>query len=78
MHRGLKRFKGLHFGVNSTAEILREVVRKILQHEQIAISVYNGILVLGSIARGTRQGAETCVTTVEASIASHGASRKAV
>ena len=49
MHRGLKRFKGLLFGVNSTAEIFSEVVCKIVQHEQDAISMYNDILVLGSM-----------------------------
>ena len=46
-HRGLKRFKRLHFGVNSAAEIFNEEVRKIVQHEPNAISIYDDILVFG-------------------------------
>ena len=39
-HRGLKRFKRQHFGVNSAAEIFNEEFHKIMQHEPNAISTY--------------------------------------
>ena len=39
-HRGLKRFKRLHFGVNSTAETFHEQVRKVVAKEPNAVSIY--------------------------------------
>ena len=47
-HRGLKRFKRLHFGVNSAAEIFNEEVRKVVSLEPNAISIYNDLLVFGA------------------------------
>lgn len=47
-HRGLKRFKSLHFGVNSTAEIFNKEIRKIVAQEPNAISIYDDILVFGA------------------------------
>ena len=47
-HRGLKRFKRLHFGVNSAAEIFNEEVRKIVAQEPNAVSIYDDILVFGA------------------------------
>jgi len=47
-HRGLKRFKRLHFGVNSAAEIFNEEVRKIVAKEPNAVSIYDDILVFGA------------------------------
>ena len=45
--RGLKRFKRLHFGVNSAAEIFNEEVRKVVAQEPNAISIYDDILIFG-------------------------------
>ena len=47
-HRGLKRFKRLHFGVNSAAEIFNEEVRKVVTQEPNAVSIYDDILVFGA------------------------------
>ena len=47
-HRGLKRFKRLHFGVNSAAEIFNEEVRKVVALEPHAISIYDDILIYGA------------------------------
>ena len=47
-HRGLKRFKRLHFGVNSAAEIFNEEVRKVVAREPNAVSIYDDILVFGA------------------------------
>ena len=47
-HRGLKRFKRLHFGVNSAAEIFNEEVRKVVSLEPNAISIYDDVLVFGT------------------------------
>lgn len=47
-HRGLKRFKRLHFGVNSAAEIFNEEVRKVVAQEPNAVSIYDDILVFGA------------------------------
>ena len=47
-HRGLKRFKRPHFGVNSTAEIFNEEVRKIVAQDPNAVSIYDDILVFGA------------------------------
>ena len=44
-HRGLKRFKRLHFGVNSAAEIFNEEVCKVVVQEPNAVSIYDDILV---------------------------------
>ena len=46
--RGLKGFKRLHFGGNSTAEIFNEEVRKIIAQEPNAVSIYDDILVFGA------------------------------
>ena len=46
-HRGLKRFKRLHFGVNSAAEIFNEEVRKVVAQKPNAVSIYDDILVFG-------------------------------
>ena len=51
--RGLKGFKYLYFRVNSTAEIFNEEVRKIMQHEPNAISIYDDILVFGLEGQAT-------------------------
>ena len=48
IHRGLKRFKRLHFGVNSEAESFNAEVRKIVAQEPNALSVYDDILVFGA------------------------------
>ena len=50
-HRGLKRFKRLHFGVNSTAEIFNEEVRKVVAQEPNAVSIYDDILVFGAMPK---------------------------
>ena len=42
MHRGLKLFKRLHFGVNS-------MVRKVVAQEPNAVSIYDDILVFGTM-----------------------------
>ena len=47
-HRGLTRFKRLHFGVNSAAEIFNEEIRKVVAQEPHAVSIYDDILVFGS------------------------------
>ena len=47
-HRGLKRFKRLHFGVNSVAEIFNEEVSKVVAQEPNALSIYDDILVFGA------------------------------
>lgn len=47
-HRGLKRFKRLHFGVNSAAEIFNEEIRKVVAQEPNAVSIYDDILVYGA------------------------------
>ena len=47
-HRGLKRFKRLHFGVNSAAEIFNQEVRKTVAQEPNAVSIYDDILVFGA------------------------------
>ena len=47
-HRGLKRFKKLHFVVNSAAEIFNEEVRKVVALEPHAISIYDDILIYGA------------------------------
>ena len=47
-HRGLKRFKGLHFGVNSAAKIFNDEVRKAVVQEPNAVSIYDDILVFGA------------------------------
>ena len=47
-HRGLKRFKRLHFGVNCAAEILNEEVRKVVAQEPNAVSIYDDILVFSA------------------------------
>ena len=47
-HRGLKRFKRLHFGVNSAAEIFNEEVRKVVVQEPNAVSIYDDILIFGA------------------------------
>ena len=47
-HRGLKRFKRLHFGVNSAGEIFNEEVRKVVSFEPNAISIYSDLLVFGA------------------------------
>ena len=47
-HRGLKRFKRLHFGVNIAAEIFNEEVRKIVSLESNAISIYDDVLIFGT------------------------------
>ncbi|PFX28474.1 Uncharacterized protein K02A2.6 [Stylophora pistillata] len=47
-HCGLKRFKGLYFGVNSAAEIFNEEVRKVVSLEPNAISIYDDILLFGA------------------------------
>ena len=47
-HRGLKRFKRLHFGVNSSAEIFSEEVHKVVSLEPNAISIYDDVLVFGA------------------------------
>ena len=44
-HRGLQRFKRLHFGVNSAAEIFNEEIRKVVSLEPNAISIYDDVLV---------------------------------
>ena len=43
--RGLKRFKRLHFGINSAAEIFNKEVRKVVAQEPNAISMYDDIIV---------------------------------
>jgi len=48
-HRRLKRFKRLHFGVNSTAEIFNEEVHKIVAQEPNAVSIFDDILVFGAM-----------------------------
>ena len=48
-HRGLKRFKRLHFRVNSAAEIFNEAVRKVVSLEPNAICIYDDILVYGAM-----------------------------
>ncbi|PFX11958.1 Retrovirus-related Pol polyprotein [Stylophora pistillata] len=48
-HRGLKRFKRLHFGVNSVAEIFNEEVQKVVSLEPNAISIYYDVLVFGAL-----------------------------
>ena len=50
-HRGLKRFKRLHFGVNSAAEIFNKEVRKVVSPEPNAISIYDDVLVFGTTLR---------------------------
>ena len=47
-HCGLKRFKRLHFAVNSAAEIFNEEVRKVVSFEPNAISIYSDLLVFGA------------------------------
>ena len=47
-HRGLKRFKRLHFGVNSAAEIFNNEIRKVVSLEPNAISIYDDVLVFGA------------------------------
>ncbi|PFX34758.1 Retrovirus-related Pol polyprotein [Stylophora pistillata] len=47
-HRGPKRFKRLHFGVNSAAEIFNDEIRKIVAQEPNSVSIYNDILVFGA------------------------------
>ena len=47
-HRGLKRFKRLHFGVNSAAEIFNEQVRKVVSLEPNALSIYDDVLGFGT------------------------------
>ena len=47
-HRGLKRLRRLHFGVNSTAEIFNEEVRGVVVQELNAVSIYDVILVFGT------------------------------
>ena len=47
-HRGLKRFKRPHFGVNSGAEIFNEEVCKVVAQEPNAVSIYGDILVFGA------------------------------
>ena len=46
---GLRRFKRLHFGVNSTAEIVNEEVCKAVAQEPNAVSIYDDILVFGAM-----------------------------
>ena len=46
-HRGLKRFKRLHFGVNCAAEIFNEEVRKVVAQKPSAVSIYDDMLVFG-------------------------------
>ena len=52
MHRGLKRSKRLHFGVNSAAEIFNEEVRNAVAQEPNAVSIYDDILVFGATPEG--------------------------
>jgi len=52
-HRGLKRFKRLHFGVNIAAEIFNEEVRKIVSLESNAISIYDDVLIFGATQEST-------------------------
>lgn len=47
-HHGLKRFKRLHFGVNSAAEIFNKEVRKVVSLDVNAISIYDDVLVFGA------------------------------
>ena len=51
-HRGLKRFKRLHFRLNSMAEIFNEEVHKIVAQEPNAVSIYDDILVFGAMPEG--------------------------
>lgn len=47
-HRGLKRFKRLHFGVNSAEEIFNEELCKVVSLEPKALSIYDDVLVFGT------------------------------
>ena len=44
IHRGLKHFKRLHFGVNSMAEIFNEEVRKVIAQEPNAVNIDDDML----------------------------------
>lgn len=47
-HHGLERFKRLHFGVNSAAEIFNEEVRKVVALGPNTITIYDDILIFGA------------------------------
>ena len=54
MQRGLKRFKRLHFRVNSAADIFNEEVRRIVAQEPNAVSIFDDILVFGATPERSR------------------------
>ena len=68
-HRGLKRFKRLHFGVNSAALIFNEEVRKVVAQEPNAVSIYDDILVFGATPEEHDEELTACTAVVARALA---------